>query len=115
MSRDPNSSYYDAGGIETLDIIKAKLTSKQYQGYLLGNALKYSCRLMHKNTGEGRLRDAMKAKNYMSWLADELLADSLIEEDPTESQSSEAKNYIHPINKHPAMNHAELECNKNSK
>lgn len=41
MSRDKNSSYYDAGGIETLDVIKAKLTNDQYQGYLLGNAIKY--------------------------------------------------------------------------
>jgi len=30
MSVDPESSYYDAGEIETIDIIKAKLTPEQF-------------------------------------------------------------------------------------
>ena len=72
MSRDPNSNYYDAGGIETLDIIKAKLTPEQYEGYLLGNALKYSCRVNFK-TPEARQRDAEKAANYTKWF-NELIA-----------------------------------------
>ena len=42
--RDPNSRHYDAGNLETLDIIKAKLTPEQYEGFLLGNIIKYSCR-----------------------------------------------------------------------
>jgi len=108
MSRDPNSTYYDAGGIETLIIIKAKLTPKQYQGYLLGNALKYACRLMHKKKGKEKLRDAMKAKNYMSWLADELLADSV------KKQARIAKDYKPAIRKLPAMNHSELAKSKQS-
>lgn len=70
MSKDKNSSYYDAGGIETLDIIKAKLTHEQYLGYLLGNAIKYNCRMMHKGSSR---RDAEKAANYSTWLAEELL------------------------------------------
>ncbi len=72
MSRDKKSSYYDAGGIEVLDIIKAKLTSEQYQGYLLGNAIKYQCRLMWKHTPEERKRDAEKSANYSKWLNEEL-------------------------------------------
>lgn len=36
MSKDLKSSYYDEGGIETLDIIKAKLSPEQYKGFLLG-------------------------------------------------------------------------------
>lgn len=69
MSRDDKSTYYDVGGIETLDIIKAKLTPEQYQGYLLGNAIKYQCRMMHK-TPDDPSRDAEKAANYAQWLAD---------------------------------------------
>ena len=65
MRRDDKSNYYDAGNIETLDIIKAKLTPEQFEGYLLGNVLKYSCRLMHKGTPE---RDAEKAAYYSRWL-----------------------------------------------
>lgn len=69
MSKDDKSTYYDAGGIETLDIIKAKLTLEQYQGYLLGNAIKYQCRMMHK-TPDNPKRDAEKAAHYTMWLRD---------------------------------------------
>ena len=65
VARDEKSSYYDAGGIEVLDVIKAKLTPEQYRGYLLGNAIKYVLRLNWKDTPE---RDAEKAANYLTWL-----------------------------------------------
>ena len=71
MSKDEKSNYYDAGGIETLDVIKAKLTPEQYHGYLLGNAIKYQCRMMHK-TPDNPQRDAEKAANYSCWLRDAL-------------------------------------------
>ena len=69
MSRDENAQYYDAGGIETLDIVRAKLTREQYIGFLLGTSLVYQCRMMHKGQS---LSDARKAANYATWLADEL-------------------------------------------
>ena len=75
MSKDEKSNYYDAGGIETLDIIKAKLTPEQYQGYLLGNAIKYQLRMMHK-TPDNPGSDAEKASNYSSWLCEELNRDT---------------------------------------
>lgn len=65
---DPKSSYYDVGDITTMDIIKAKLTDEQFKGYLLGNLIKYSCRLNHK--GEPK-RDAEKAANYGKLLAEQ--------------------------------------------
>ena len=71
MSKDKNSSYYDVGGIEVLDVIKAKLTPEQYTGYLLGNAIKYQLRMMHK-TPDNPGRDAEKAANYSAWLRDTL-------------------------------------------
>ena len=61
MAKDPKSTYYDVGGIEVLDVIKAKLTPEQYQGYLLGNLIKYALRLNHK--GEAQ-RDAEKIAVY---------------------------------------------------
>ena len=67
MSKDKKSSYYDAGGIETLDVIKAKLTDEQFKGYLLGNVIKYASRMMHKTPGSP-LRDAEKTANYSRWL-----------------------------------------------
>ena len=71
MSKDPASPHYDAGGIEVLDIIKAKLTPEQYQGYLLGNVIKYACRLNWKNAPAD---DARKAEMYARWLTEELRA-----------------------------------------
>lgn len=65
MSKDPKASYYDAGGIEVLDVIKAKLTEQQWQGYLLGNIIKYSLRLNHKGTAG---RDTEKLNNYAGFL-----------------------------------------------
>lgn len=65
MSKDQKSSYYDEGGIEVLDVIKAKLTPEQYKGYLLGNSIKYALRANFKGTKE---RDIEKLANYSRWL-----------------------------------------------
>jgi hypothetical protein len=66
MSKDPKSKYYDAGGIETIEIIKAKLTPEQCKGYLIGCAIKYLCRANFKN--ETPCRDIEKALNYLTWM-----------------------------------------------
>ncbi len=63
--KDPKSRYYSAGGLETLDIIKAKLTPEQYQGFLLGNIIKYACRANFKDQME---RDMEKINFYSSGL-----------------------------------------------
>jgi len=66
MSVDPKSTYYDAGGIETIEIIKAKLTPEQFIGFCLGNALKYMCRANWKHdTPE---RDYEKIRMYMGMI-----------------------------------------------
>lgn len=59
---DPKSRYYDAGGIETMDIIKAKLTEDEFRGYCKGNALKYLCRMAFKH--DDPTRDIEKVVNY---------------------------------------------------
>jgi hypothetical protein len=64
-AKDPKARYYDHGGIETLDIIKAKLTPDQYQGWLLGNVIKYSCRANYK---EQFSRDIEKTEFYSAEL-----------------------------------------------
>lgn len=65
--RDPNSRHYDHGGIETLDVIRAKLTPEQYEGYLLGNIIKYSCRANFK---DDFYRDNEKIGFYQRFLAE---------------------------------------------
>jgi len=68
MAKDGKSTYYDVGGIEVIDVIKAKLTPEQYTGFVLGNALKYQMRMMHKNPEP--LSDAKKAAFYSKELTD---------------------------------------------
>jgi hypothetical protein len=69
VSRDGKATYYDVGGIETFDIVKAKLTREQYIGFLLGTSLVYQCRLNWKGQAAD---DARKSANYAQWLAEEL-------------------------------------------
>ncbi len=52
MAKDNKATYYDTGGIEVLEIIKAKLTKEQFKGWLLGNCIKYSCRANFKGVFE---------------------------------------------------------------
>ena len=61
------NSYYDVGGIEVIDYIKAKLTPEQYKGYLLGNVYKYSGRMQYKGTEQ---QDTKKLVDYVTWLKD---------------------------------------------
>ena len=65
MSSD---SYYDVGGITTIEIIRKKLTPEQYRGFLLGNILKYSSRINHKGNF---VADSAKLNEYSLWLADD--------------------------------------------
>ena len=62
------NSHYDAGGISVIDVIKAKLTPEQYEGFLLGSVIKYSLRLNFKNQ---RDCDAAKLADYAMWLNEE--------------------------------------------
>lgn len=58
-------SYYDVGGVSTIDTIRAKLTNEQYEGFLLGNIIKYALRLNHKGQEE---KDKKKLAEYAKWL-----------------------------------------------
>jgi len=61
MALDEKSIHYDAGGIETYNIIKAKLTDEEFRGWLLGNAIKYFCRCNFKGNKQ---RDIEKCAFY---------------------------------------------------
>lgn len=65
MKGDPiKPSHYAVGGIETIEYIKAKLGKAGYEGYCLGNILKYVSRADHK----GGVEDLKKAAKYLEWL-----------------------------------------------
>ena len=61
-----NPDHYKVGGIETLDYMKAKMSKVQYEGYLLGNIIKYTSRYQYKNGKE----DLKKAEKYLQELID---------------------------------------------
>lgn len=69
MSVDDQATYYDEGGIETIDIIEAKLTPDQFVGYLLGCIIKYSCRANFKGSFN---RDMEKVGVYRDLLEERL-------------------------------------------
>lgn len=72
VSHDPvnSPSHYTAGGIEVIEIMKAKLTPEQFEGYLRGNLMKYTMRDQYK----GGLEDLKKARAYLNWLIEEVEA-----------------------------------------
>lgn len=67
MADNVNSPrHYTAGGIETIDYIRAKLSPEQFRGYCLGNVLKYVSRADLKGGAE----DLKKAQTYLRWAVD---------------------------------------------
>lgn len=64
-----NPSHYTAGGIETLDYIKAKVSD--YPSYAVGNILKYVSRYEHKNG----IEDLKKAQFYLNDLIEWMESD----------------------------------------
>ena len=61
--------HYTTGGIETVDVIRAKMSSDRFQGYLMGNVLKYLLRCEYKNK---RVEDIKKAQFYLNALVEEM-------------------------------------------
>ncbi|WP_083515984.1 DUF3310 domain-containing protein [Alicyclobacillus sendaiensis] len=54
--------HYVTGGIETIDFIEAKLGPERFEGYCIGNAIKYLSRYQHK----GGKEDLEKAVWYLN-------------------------------------------------
>lgn len=64
--------HYTAGKYEVIEIIKEVTNSMeltQYQGYCLGNIIKYVCRFKLKGTP---IKDLNKAKEYIDFLIKDL-------------------------------------------
>ena len=57
-------SHYTFGEIEVIDYIRDKMTSDEFQGYCMGNILKYVSRHKHK----AGVEDLKKAQVYLGWL-----------------------------------------------
>jgi len=66
-SQVSHPSHYTQGGIETIDFIKAKMSHEQFEGYLMGNVIKYLTRYNHKCNA---VQDLEKAQLYLKWLVE---------------------------------------------
>lgn len=62
-----NPNHYAVGGIQPYEYMKAKMSQDQYEGFLLGNVIKYVSRYNHKNG----LEDLEKAQWYLDKLVEE--------------------------------------------
>ena len=62
-----NPDHYTHNGIEAIDVIEAKLTDEQFQGYLQGSVMKY---LLRSNYKGKRNEDLNKAQWYLNCLVD---------------------------------------------
>ncbi len=56
-------THYKKGGIETIDVLQAKLSPEEFEGFCIGNALKYITRRHYK--GKAR-QDLEKAHWYLT-------------------------------------------------
>ena len=56
--------HYNTGEIECIQAIQASMTTRQFQGYLKGNVIKYMWRYEYKNQQE----DLAKAQWYLNRL-----------------------------------------------
>ena len=66
--RDP-VSHYQRGGLECIDAMRAISTPEEFRGYLKLTAFKYLWRLGEKDLP---VKEAKKAKDYITWLHEEL-------------------------------------------
>lgn len=73
MSDPIRPDHYKPGPFEAIKVMKAWMPRAAYQGFLLGNALKYLSRLGQK---DAPLQDAKKARQYLDWLIDDLAEDA---------------------------------------
>ena len=61
-----NPEHYTKGGLEVIDIMKAKMSAEEFEGFLKGNVWKYTMRYKFKNG----LEDLKKAQVYLNRLID---------------------------------------------
>mgnify|MGYP004458010889 CR=1 FL=1 len=59
--------HYKQGGMQPIDIFRAKLTAKEFKGFCKANIIKYVLRADYKNG----LEDYKKALVYLNWIIEE--------------------------------------------
>ena len=65
------SDYYREGGLEVLDVMRAKMTDAQLIGFHLGNVIKYALRFNFIEKEEA-VKDMKKCAHYCNLIIKEL-------------------------------------------
>lgn len=60
--------HYKKDDIDTIDLIKSRLTPEEYKGFLLGNMYKY----LERHKEKGGIDDIEKMKVYAYWYQNEI-------------------------------------------
>lgn len=60
--------HYKKDDIDTIDLIKSRLTPEEYKGFLLGNMYKY----LERHKEKGGIEDIEKMKVYAYWYQNEI-------------------------------------------
>ncbi|TPX72323.1 hypothetical protein SpCBS45565_g00692 [Spizellomyces sp. 'palustris'] len=68
-TKTPATDYHKDGGIETIDILPAKLSADQFEGFCLGNVYKYLSSRTGKKPDHTKAPDFKKAYYYLGLLA----------------------------------------------
>ena len=74
------NSHYTVGGIQPIEYMKCKMSKEQYEGFCLGNVIKYISRCDFK---DAKVSDLKKAKDYLTWLIESVES----ENKPSEKQT----------------------------
>lgn len=73
-----DNSHYTVGGIQPIEYMRCKMTKEQYEGFCLGNVIKYISRCDFKSS---KVSDLKKTKQYLDWLIESVESED--EEKPT--------------------------------
>jgi hypothetical protein len=60
--------HYKKDDIDTIDLIRSRLTPEEYKGFLLGNMYKY----LERHKEKGGIEDIEKMKVYAYWYQNEI-------------------------------------------
>lgn len=63
--REWYDKHYSEMSIEPIEVMQKVFTKEQFEGFLMGNIIKYSMRAGHKGNKE---EDLKKAERYQDWL-----------------------------------------------
>lgn len=73
------NAHYKVGGIQPIEYMKLKMSKEQYEGFCLGNVIKYVSRCDFKDS---KIDDLKKARQYLDWLIESVETKTMVPTNP---------------------------------